>query len=375
MNGTGRREAIEVTVVVPTFNERENIPLLIGRIESSLRELRWELIVVDDDSPDGTAEVVRRIAALDHRIRCIRRVNRRGLAGACLEGMLAAQAQIVVVMDADLQHDAALIPDLYAAIAYDYTDIAVASRFLSGHTATGLSGRRLMSSRFAIAACRKLLDIKITDPLSGFFAARRSVVDAAAPNLSVDGFKILLDLIATSGDNPRLIEFPCAFEARTYGLSKLDACVSFDFVALLLAKLWGGRLGARSIRTMSIRFLAVAAQMTTLWLLSMQGRLSFTAAELCALAAACTTAFCIQNALAFSDRRHRGWSALKGLATFFLVRATPCLISLLASSWLYDASGAWWAAGMAGALLGAAGGEFKLPRPRCGLEILGPSPL
>ncbi len=375
MSGAARRAAVEVTIVVPTYNECQNVPHLVERIAASLVSLRWEVIVVDDDSPDGTAEIVRRMAISDPRIRCIRRVGRRGLAGACLEGVLAAQADVVVVMDADLQHDAALVPALHAAVADGHADIAVASRFVDGMRVEGLSAERLLSSRLAIAACRTLLGVTITDPLSGFFAARRSVVEAAAPGLSVDGFKILLDIIVSSERRPRLIELPFSFEKRVHGSSKLDARVCFDFVALLLSKLGGGWMDAAAIKRLSIRVVSAIAHMAGLWLLATKDLLSFTSAEIGALGLAGTTAFLLWNALDFSDRRRQGWSAAKALALFLLLRVLPSGVALLASVWIYDLMGEWWLAGLAGAILGTAASERGPQRRSRRLATAGLSPL
>lgn len=367
MSGTRMREPVDVTIVVPTFNERDNVPILIKKIEASLQSLRWEIIVVDDDSPDGTAQVVRQIAAADPRVRCIRRVHRRGLAGACLEGMLAAQADIVIVIDADLQHDVALIPALHAAVAGDFADVAIASRFMQGDPVDGLSGGRLMASRIAIKACRKLLRVHVSDPMSGFFATRRAVIDVLARDLSVDGFKLLLDIIVTSNRELRLLELPYVFQARTLGRSKLDARVSFDFAALFLAKLWGRRVDARGIKLLSVGSLSIAIHMAALWLLTESMTLSFALAQLCAFLVASTASFWIDNALDFSDRRSRGWRAIQRLVVFHVARAPSCLASLVVGTWFDDLSGRWWIAGAAGALIGATWNSAVPPRLRFGL--------
>src|SRR5688572_28556871 len=120
---------LEVAVVVPTFNERDNVRELIARVERALRGISWELIFVDDDSPDQTSAEINAIAARDSRIRCIRRIGRRGLSSACIEGMLASAAPVLVVMDADLQHDESKIPAMLAALQAESAELVIASRY------------------------------------------------------------------------------------------------------------------------------------------------------------------------------------------------------------------------------------------------------
>lgn len=354
MSGVGLRESVDVTVVVPTFNEKENIAVLIGRFEAMLGRLRWEVIVVDDDSPDGTAQAVQRIAGLDPRVRCLRRTDRRGLAGACIEGMLAAQAEIVIVIDADLQHDVALIPALHAAVAGGSADVAVASRFLDETAVKGLSKGRLMASRIAVAACRILLQVRLSDPMSGYFATRRTVIEDLAPDLSVDGFKLLLDIVATSNSDLRLLEIPYTFQARAKGRSKLGARVSLDFAALLVAKLFGPRTSPLWVKLFCSDALAITVQMAALWLLIEGTPLSFGPAQLCAFLAAATMTCGLHNALAFSDRRVRGWKNLRKLLGFYADRAPSCLANIAAGAGLYGLSGRWWLAGFTSAAVGAA---------------------
>src|SRR5438132_970180 len=124
--------AAELTIVVPTFNERANVPPLIERLRTALAGVDWEVIFVDDDSPDGTAALAKAIGASDARVRCLRRIGRRGLAGACLEGMLASQASLVAVMDGDLQHDEALLEPMLARLRLRDVDLLVATRYANG---------------------------------------------------------------------------------------------------------------------------------------------------------------------------------------------------------------------------------------------------
>ncbi len=210
--------APELTVVLPTYNERGNVPLVIAALRKALEGVAWEVIFVDDNSPDGTAAAARAIAAEDPRIRVIRRVGRRGLAGACVEGMLASSAPFVAVMDADMQHDETLLPRMLAELRSGEVDLAVASRKVEGgDIGDGLSAIRKAGSNFANALARKLLKVTLSDPMSGFFMLRREVVDELAPRLSAQGFKILLDIVASGEGRLRIRELPFVFRERQEG--------------------------------------------------------------------------------------------------------------------------------------------------------------
>src|SRR5215831_1157144 len=200
--------APELTVVVPTFNERANVPLLVARLLRTLDGIAWEVIFVDDNSADGTAAAVRALGETDARVRCIRRLGRRGLAGACLEGMLASQARFVAVMDADLQHDETLLTAMLARLRPGDVDLAVASRYVGTGSAAGLAGRRASYSRWSTELARRLLRVDLSDPMSGFFMLRRTAVEELAPALSSQGFKILLDLVASARGALRIAELP-----------------------------------------------------------------------------------------------------------------------------------------------------------------------
>src|SRR5262249_33690858 len=187
--------APEISVVIPTYCERENVPIIVSRLERVLSGVAWGIIFVDDDSPDGTADVAKSLAINDYRVRCIRRIRRRGLAGACIEGILASQATYVAVMDGDLQHDENLLVQMLARLRNNEADIAIATRYQS-HEVTGLSPIRRSISRFATTTAIRILGVRASDPLSGFFMLKRSLFESVAHRLSTQGFKILLDILA-----------------------------------------------------------------------------------------------------------------------------------------------------------------------------------
>ena len=240
--------AIELTMIVPTFNERANVARLVERLRNALEGVRWQAIFVDDDSPDGTAQAVKQIAAHDPRIQCIRRVRRRGLAGAVVEGALASAAPYVGVIDGDLQHDEALLPRMLAELRAGQVDLVIASRYLDADkVAEGLSPLRSLGSRFANWLGQRVLRQDVSDPVSGFFMIRRELIDRVAPKLASEGFKILFDLIASQPARLRIVELPYSFREREAGGSKLDKRVVVDYLGLLLSKLSGGVIPTRAL--------------------------------------------------------------------------------------------------------------------------------
>src|SRR3954468_9204546 len=228
--------APELSVVVPTFNERDNVAVLSRRVEASLAGIAWEVVFVDDNSPDGTWDVVRALAQRDSRVRCIRRIGRRGLSGACIEGILASSAAYAAVIDADLQHDETQLPKMLSLLAGGPADPGVGSRYIEGYKSEGFNKQRAGASALATELARKALRVDIADPMSGFFMIRRNRFEQLAPKLSVHGFKILLDVVASANGSLRAVEIPYTFGERQHGESKLDSMVALDFLGLVLAK-------------------------------------------------------------------------------------------------------------------------------------------
>jgi dolichol-phosphate mannosyltransferase len=224
----------ELSIVVPTRNEVENIRPLLDGITAALAGRSWEVLFVDDDSPDGTADLVDSIAAASPHVRCLRRVGRRGLSSACLEGFQATSAPYIAVMDGDLQHDERLLPAMLATLEAGGVDLVVGSRYVPGGGVGDLAATRHGLSRLGTWAARRLLGLPLSDPLSGFFMLRRDLLsEALLGRLSGLGFKLLLDLFA-SADRPLAFrELPFAFRRRAAGTSKLGLGVAWDFVHLL----------------------------------------------------------------------------------------------------------------------------------------------
>jgi len=346
------RPAPELSVVVPTFKERDNVPLLVEKLAHTLQGVDWEVIFVDDNSPDGTAAVARAAGESDSRVRCIRRIGRRGLAGACIEGMLASQARFVAVMDADLQHDERLLTAMLAKLRSDQFDIAVATRFAHGGSAAGLSsGSREQASRASNEMARRLLGVTLTDPMSGFFMIRRERFEALAPQLSSQGFKILLDIVATARGSLSIAELPFVFGERQHGESKLDTRVALDFAALVLAKLTNDMVSFRFLLFCMVGLTGIAIHMVVLQLA--RGHLNFGGAQTAATVAAITWNFVLNNMFTYRDQRLAGVQFLTGLIRFQLICAVGALSNVGIATWIYDHDPNWWIAGFGGALMGA----------------------
>lgn len=343
--------APELSVVVPTFNERANIPILVDRLSRLLVSCDWEVVFVDDNSPDGTAAAARTIGETDSRVRCIRRIGRRGLAGACLEGMLSSQAHYVAVMDADLQHDESVLVGMLDCLRSDRADLAVASRYLDGGSSAGLSKQRSRVSRWSNTLVRLLLGIDLTDPMSGHFMIRRDVFETLAPALSSQGFKILLDILATGRGSVRTIELPSTFRERQHGESKLDSKIVLDFAALVTAKLTKDAISARFILFCLVGLTGIAVHLTLLSAL-LAAALSFGAAQALATVGAIAWNFVLNNLFTYRDQRLTGWRFVTGLVWFQVICAIGAISNVGIATWIYDYDSVWWIAGLGGAVIG-----------------------
>ena len=342
----------EVAVVLPTYNERDNLEEVIRRVGVALHGVAWEVVVVDDDSPDETWKLAHEIAERDARVRCIRRIGRRGLAGACIEGMLSATAPVVAVMDADLQHDETLLPRMLERLKAGDADLVVASRFLEGSATDGLTAQRRAASGIANGLARIALGARLSDPMSGFFMLPRARVEAIAHRLSPQGFKILLDIIVSSRPRLRIAELPFVFRERIAGESKLDSVVMFEFLGLVLSKLVGGVVGVRFVLFGLVGMSGVVVHLATLRAM-LAFDLPFDAGQTIATVTAMTTNFFLNNQLTYRDRRLGGWKALRGLLSFYLVCSVGVVANVGVAGVVHGYDQVWWVAGIAGAVVGA----------------------
>lgn len=346
---------LQLAIILPTLEERDNLAPLIERIAAAFGPAGWEAIVVDDDSADGTADEARRLALTDPRVRVIQRIGRRGLASAAIEGMCATAAPFVAVMDADHQHDPALLPAMLAAVQRGECDVAVASRFVAGASADGLaSARRERGSRIANRVAQRMAGVELSDPMSGYFLLPTATARRLAPRLSGIGFKILLDLLASAPQPLRVREFPLLFAARRAGASKLDRAVAFDFLVGLYDKTLGRLVPTRFALFGTVGALGVIVHLAVLALMFRGLEITFIPAQALATFAAMTFNFWLNNWLTYRDRRLHGAAAvLRGWAGFCATCAVGALANVAVAGLLDDRGFHWLLAAVAGILVGA----------------------
>ena len=348
-----KSQTVELTIVVPTFNERDNVLEVVQRLDSCLRGYAWEVIFIDDDSPDGTADRIREMARQDRRIRCIQRIGRRGLSSACTEGMLASSAPYLAVMDADCQHDETALPRMVELLKAGEADIVVGSRYVDGGGIGNWNASRAKMSRFATRLSRLVIKQDLSDPMSGFFAFRGDVLNPAVRNLSNLGFKILLDLLASSPRPLRLKEVPYEFRTRHAGESKLDNQAMWDYLMLLLDKLVGHIVPVRFIAFGLVGAVGVVLHFAILTTLFRWMGLPFAVSQASATIAAMISNFALNNALTFRDMRLKGWRWARGLALFVLVCGIGALANVGIASYLFTRNRMWVLAALAGIVVGA----------------------
>jgi dolichol-phosphate mannosyltransferase len=344
----------ELSIIVPTFNERENIGELIGRLALCLANRSWEVVFVDDDSPDGTADIVREYAAADSRVRCLQRVGRRGLSSASIEGMLSTSGPYIAVIDADLQHDERLLPQMLDLLKQEAdTDIVVGSRYAPGGDISDWDVRRARMSRLAVRLSRVLVPAELTDPMSGFFMMRRSVLQGSVHRLSAIGFKILTDLFASFPRPLRYKELAYRFRVRRAGESKVDSVMAWDYVMLLLDKLVGRWIPARFLAFSIVGAVGVAVHFAIFTIIFQGMHRSFVVGQALATLGAMTFNYTVNNALTYRDMRLRGLLWLRGWVSFVLACSIGGAANLGLASMVYGLGRGWFPAAAAGILIGA----------------------
>ncbi|MBR1148630.1 glycosyltransferase family 2 protein [Bradyrhizobium sp. AUGA SZCCT0431] len=342
----------QLSVVVPTFNERDNVTVLYRRLDATLKDIPWEVVFVDDNSPDGTWEVVRGLAQKDPRVRCIRRIGRRGLSGACIEGILAASAPYAAVIDADLQHDETQLPKMVGLLLRGEAELVVGSRYVEGGSADSFNKGRAGISALATEVARRVLKVEIADPMSGFFMIRRDRFEQLAPQLSIQGFKILLDIVATAQGKLRTVEVPFTFGSRQHGESKLDSMVALDFLGLVLAKFTHDVVSLRFLLFAMVGSIGLIVHLAALFIANQLFNMPFAESQAVGALVAMTSNFILNNFLTYRDQRLKGFAILRGLLLFYLVCSVGLFANVGVAFSVYDQEPIWWLAGAAGALMG-----------------------
>jgi dolichol-phosphate mannosyltransferase len=349
-DGWARAPRPALSIIAPTYNERANVRPLTQAVAAALGETPFELIFVDDDSPDGTYQEVAALAGEGAPVRCLRRVGRRGLASAVVEGVMSAGAEIVAVIDADMQHDETLLPKMLEILRTTDADVVVGSRHVEGGGLGEWSATRRKMSEFATWASRILIGGAVSDPMSGFFMTRRSVFDAAVYDLSQQGYKILLDVLTSSPAPLKVVEVPYVFRDRQAGESKVDAMIIIEYAFLLIDKLSRGLIPPRFVLFAAVGGLGLGVHLAVLNAMKLAG-LAFLPAQTVATLTAMTFNYVLNNAITYRTERLRGVRFLVGYVVFCAVCSLGAAANISVANLTMSELHSWPVAGIAGALM------------------------
>jgi dolichol-phosphate mannosyltransferase len=348
------RGQYELTVVLPTFNERDNVAVIISKLEQALKGIDWEVVFVDDDSRDGTPIHIEQAARDRQNVRIIRRIGRRGLSTAVIEGAQSSMAPYIAVMDADLQHDETVLPKMLNALRSGLYELVAGSRYCEGGGVGEWSRNRVMISALATRAAKMATGIEMSDPMSGFFMITRPAFERVVRRLSTQGFKILLDIAASASPPLRVAEIPYQFRARQFGESKLDSMVAIEYVMLLLDKLIGHIVPVRFLLFAGVGGMGLILHMFVLATLIHGAGIRFAVAQSLATVSAMVFNFFVNNFLTYRDRRLAGARQLAlGLLSFLVVCSLGAFANVGVANFLFDEKYSWWLSGLAGVLVGA----------------------
>ncbi len=350
---SSKEPGAELAVVIPTFCERGNVIEVIRRLRNVLTGISWEAIFVDDDSPDGTARIVRAIGRRDRRVRCVHRIGRRGLSGACIEGMLASSAPVIAVMDADLQHDESVLPKMLAQLRAEGAELVVATRYAGAGSVGEWSASRARISNGATRFSQLVYEHPVSDPMSGFFMLRRTLLEEAMRELSSTGFKLLLDILATIKRPIVIKEVSYTFRNRVKGESKLDSVVAWDFGMLVIDKLIGRYIPMRFVAFSLVGGAGILVHLATMTMLLAHTAMSFPEAQTIAATGTMVFNYAVNNVLTYRDRRRRKLAWLTGLASFMVACSLGALANVMIANAVYAQHAPWVLASLAGILVGA----------------------
>jgi dolichol-phosphate mannosyltransferase len=353
VEGLRREPGAELAVVIPTYCERGNVTEVIRRLRSVLAGISWEAVFVDDDSPDGTARVVRAIGRRDSRVRCVQRIGRRGLSGACIEGMLASSAPLIAVMDADLQHDEAVLPKMLSYLREGSAELVVATRYDGTGSVGEWSASRARISSGATRLSQLVYEHPVSDPMSGFFMLRRGLLEESMRELSTAGFKLLLDILATIKRPIAIKEVAYTFRSRVEGESKLDTVVAWDFGMLVLDKLIGRYVPMRFVAFSLVGGAGILVHLAMVTLLLGFTGMSFPEGQAVAATVTMVFNYAVNNVLTYRDRRRRRLAWLTGLGSFMVACSLGALANVTIAAAVYARHAPWMLASLAGIIVGA----------------------
>ena len=330
-----------LSLVLPTYNEAENLPELLPKLEEVLSGIPHEIIIVDDDSPDETWRVAQELGHDLDDVHVIRRVGRRGLSSAVIEGFLSAKGEVFAVMDADGQHDLSILPKLYEAVNTS-ADIAIGSRYVEGGGVGEWDERRHLMSRIATSLALHLCSVKVKDPMSGFFALKRHTFESVVNSLNPKGFKILLDILVCVSSATVVTEVPFVFSTRMHGESKLSRRVQIEFLEYLYDVTVGRVIPLTFVKYCIVGGLGVGVHVGAYMFFSSLMRtgseltvLGFGWAVIGAIETAIIFNFWLNNIWTFAHAKLKGSAALVGFFKFNGACLFGALANYAVSSYLF----------------------------------------
>jgi dolichol-phosphate mannosyltransferase len=347
-----------LAVIVPSYKERDNIAPLYEKVKAALGDIAFEFIVVDDNSPDGTAAVVKEMARHHSNVRCIHRIGRRGLSSAVIEGISASAAPYFAVIDADHQHDERILPKMLDKVMAG-DDIVVGTRYAgSGAVGEGLSKTREAGSRFATQLSHLVTGKSLSDPMSGFFLMKREVFDEIAGSLSSEGFKILLDIVVSAsrklsaeGRELKIGEVDYTFRQRNAGESKMNPLVVVQFLGLVVSKMTGGFLPTSFLLFAGVGAIGVLVHVAVLALCANLLHFNFVNSQIVATIVSMTTNFLLNNEFTFADKKLKNWNFVFGLVSFYVICSIGAIANVSVASWIFGMDRSLYFAGILGALM------------------------
>ena len=347
---------MHLSIIVPTYNESKNVLPLVKSIQSVMKSKDYEIIFVDDNSPDKTYKIIQELSHQFNMIRCIRRIGRRGLSSAVIEGCLSSSSEFLLVMDADLQHDEKEIPKMLSLMSTDNLDLVIGSRFLITTKTSGLTKSRNLLSGFANFLAKKVSRVNLSDPMSGFFIIKRNTFEDIVSNLSGLGFKILLDIFSASKNKLRYKEIHFKFKSRRFGSSKLDSLVIWEYFMLLWESRFGKIISSRFLSFCLIGGSGVFVHLFCLYIFK-ESMISFFYSQILATMIAMTGNFFLNNILTYRDRRKVGVQMFKALFIFYVTCGLGATANVGIANFFYqtnlnEINGLWYISGLLGALVG-----------------------